>query len=244
MNQQKRVVALNNIRNAERATSIKARASWHLFSIMSEFIEATERLSELRPAISIFGSARTKPDHPYYQLTETIARKFSEAGFAVVSGGGPGIMEAANKGAFFGPSPSVGLNIQLPFEQSGNPYQNISLSFRHFFARKVSFAKYASAYICMPGGFGTMDELFEALTLMQTGKSRHIPVVLVGSQFWAKLADFIRDTLIQEGMISPSDLDFFKVLDDPDEVVNTVFDFYEKRGFGDSEEEREQMLYL
>ena len=142
---------------AERRWS--ARESWRVFGIMSEFVEATERLSTIRPAVSIFGSARTRPEHPYYALAEAIARQLSDAGFSVISGGGPGIMEAANKGAFFGRSPSVGLNIQLPHEQKGNPFQDISQTFRHFFARKVMFVKFATAWVVMPGGFGTLDEL-------------------------------------------------------------------------------------
>jgi uncharacterized protein (TIGR00730 family) len=244
MKDKKRVTALRAIENTERATNMKARESWHLFGIMAEFVEAAERLAELRPSVSIFGSARTKPEHTYYKRTEALARLLSDAGFAVVSGGGPGIMEAANKGAYEGKSPSVGLNIQLPFEQCGNDYQNISLSFRHFFARKVSFAKYASAYIVMPGGFGTLDELFEALTLIQTSKGRKIPVILVCSEFWNPLVSWIKNELLNEKMISASDLDLFQVIDDPQEVVNAIFDFYEKRGFEDLPTEREQMLYL
>ena len=147
-----------------------AHESWHVFEIMAEFVDATESLKEITPAVSIFGSARTKPEHPYYKLAEEIARLISDAGFSVISGGGPGIMEAANKGAFPGLSPSVGLNIKLPHEQTTNPYQEISLDFKHFFMRKVMFVKYASAYVVMPGGFGTLDELLEAMTLVQTGK--------------------------------------------------------------------------
>ena len=164
---------------------------------MAEFVEATERLNAIRPAVSIFGSARTPVDHPYYQLTEEIARMLSDSGFSVISGGGPGIMEAANKGAFFGKSPSVGLNIQLPMEQGSNPYQDISQTFQHFFARKFMFVRFASAYVVMPGGFGTLDELLEALTLVQTGKSRKIPIILVGTPFWQGLIDWFRDRLVE-----------------------------------------------
>ncbi|HSQ10283.1 MAG TPA: TIGR00730 family Rossman fold protein [Burkholderiaceae bacterium] len=228
----------------ERATSQKARESWQLWGIISEFVEATERLSEIRPAVSIFGSARSLPGSPHYELTVEIARKLSDAGFAVISGGGPGIMEAANKGAFEGASPSVGLNIELPFEQSGNAYQDISLRFRHFFARKVAFVKYAAAYVVMPGGFGTLDELSEALTLMQTGKGKKMPVVLVGSAFWGGLLQWMRSTLAVEGMISESDLEMMRVVDDSDAVVNALFDFYDARGFEQSATEREQLLYL
>src|ERR1700716_2303021 len=175
----KNVPQLRQVTDNERATSQKARESWQMFTIMAEFVEAAERLSELRPAVSIFGSARIKPDNPYYALAVDIARRLSDEGFAVISGGGPGIMEAANKGAFEGRSPSVGLNIELPHEQCSNTWQNISLSFRHFFARKVAFVKYADAYVVLPGGFGTLDELTEVLTLIQTGTSRQIPVILV-----------------------------------------------------------------
>ncbi|HQR57551.1 MAG TPA: TIGR00730 family Rossman fold protein [Burkholderiaceae bacterium] len=228
----------------ERATSQKARESWQLWGIISEFVEASERLSEIRPAVSIFGSARTRPGTPQYELTVEIARKLSDAGFAVISGGGPGIMEAANRGAFEGASPSVGLNIELPFEQSGNPYQDISLRFRHFFARKVAFVKYAAAYVVMPGGFGTLDELSEALTLMQTGKGRKMPVVLVGSAFWSGLLAWMRETLAAEGMINETDLEMMRVVDDSDAVVSALFDFYDARGFAQTASEREQLLYL
>src|SRR5512141_1259696 len=170
-----------------------ARESWRMLGIMAEFVEATERLASIRPAVSIFGSARTPPDHAYYMQTEDIARKLSDAGFSVVSGGGPGIMEAANKGAYFGKSPSVGLNIQLPNEQLSNRYQDISLTFHHFFARKVSFVKFATAYVVLPGGFGTLDELSEALTLVQTGKTRKMPIILVHSPFWSGLLGWFRD---------------------------------------------------
>ena len=166
-----------------------ARESWRVFGIMSEFVEATERLSAIRPAVSIFGSARTPPDHPYYVLAEEIARLLSDAGFSVISGGGPGLMEAVNKGAYHGRSPSVGLNIQLPHEQAGNPYQDISQTFQHFFARKVMFVKFATAWVIRPGGFGTLDELTEALTLVQTGKTRRMPIILVHAPFLGGLLD-------------------------------------------------------
>jgi uncharacterized protein (TIGR00730 family) len=221
-----------------------ARESWRVFGIMAEFVESTERLSAIRPAVSIFGSARTPPEHPYYKLTEQIARKLSDAGFAVISGGGPGIMEAANKGAFFGASPSVGLNIQLPHEQHANPYQNISQTFRHFFARKVMFVKYASAYVVMPGGFGTLDELMEALTLVQTGKTRRIPIILIGSSFWREMLNWFRTTLVEEKVISPEDLDLIQVMDEPDAVVEAIFKHYEQRGFEPSAAEREIQLNL
>lgn len=221
-----------------------ARESWRVFAIMAEFVEATERLSAVRPAVSIFGSARTPPDHPYYALAENIARQLSDAGFTVISGGGPGIMEAANKGAFFGRSLSVGLNIQLPHEQASNRYQDISQTFRHFFARKVMFVKFASAYVVMPGGFGTLDELMEALTLVQTRKTRRIPIILVQSSFWKGMLDWFRDTLVTQGMIDPEDMDLIQVIDEPAEVVQAIFGHYEKRGFEPSAAEREALLNL
>ncbi|GAB2901357.1 TIGR00730 family Rossman fold protein [Uliginosibacterium flavum] len=222
----------------------QAREAWRIFGIMSEFVEAAERLKPIRPAVSIFGSARTKTDHPYYQQTEIIARLLSDAGFSVISGGGPGIMEAANKGAFAGKSPSVGLNIQLPHEQSGNPYQDISQTFRHFFPRKVMFVKYASAYVVMPGGFGTMDEMMEALTLIQTGKTRNIPVILVGTKFWSGLLEWFRGTLVSEKMINPDDMNLIQLIDEPEEIVAAIFKHYERRGFADLPDEHELMLNL
>lgn len=222
----------------------RTRESWRVFEIMAEFVEATERLQPIQPAVSIFGSARTPKEHPYYKLTEQLARLLSDAGFSVISGGGPGIMEAANKGAFEGASPSVGLNIQLPHEQSGNPYQDISQSFRHFFARKVMFVKHATAYVVMPGGFGTLDELSEALTLIQTGKTRKIPVILMGSAFWGGMVEWFRTTLVNEGMIAAHDMNLIQVIDDPQEVVNAIFNFYETRGFEMSPAEREMQFSL
>jgi uncharacterized protein (TIGR00730 family) len=218
--------------------------SWHAFEIMAEFVSATERLKEITPAVSIFGSARTKPEHPYYKLTEEIARQLSDAGFSVISGGGPGIMEAANKGAFYGDAPSVGLNIELPHEQTGNEYQDISLTFHHFFMRKVMFVKYASAYVVMPGGFGTLDELMEAITLVQTGKSRKIPIILVCKDFWAGLLDWLKNFLVAEGMASPEDLDLIQVIDQPKDIVDAIFKHYESRGFKLSPAERKIQLYL
>ncbi len=228
----------------ERATSQKARESWQIWGIISEFVEAAERLSEIRPAVSIFGSARAREGTPLYAQAVEIARKLSDAGFAVIAGGGPGVMEAANRGAFDGRSPSVGLNIELPFEQHGNPFQDISLRFRHFFARKVAFVKFAAAYVVMPGGFGTLDELTEALTMIQTGMGRTIPIVLVGSEFWSGLLAWMRQTLVTQGMIGEKDLDLMTVVDDTDAVVDAIFDFYEKRGFASTPAEREQLLYL
>lgn len=206
-----------------------ARESWWMFNIIAEMVSATDKLENISPAVAIFGSARLKEGNPYYALTETIARKLSDSGFGVLSGGGPGIMEAANKGAVAGKSPSVGLNIMLPFEQSGNGYQDVSMSFQHFFARKTMFVKHAVAYVVMPGGFGTLDELFEAMTLIQTGKIRRFPVVLVGSEFWAGLLDWIKSTMLTEGVISAKDLDLFKVTDDAQQVVNIIFEHYAMR---------------
>ncbi len=230
---------------AESATqAYSAREAWRVFEIMAEFVEATERLSPIRPAVSIFGSARTPPDDKYYLLTEQIARQLSDSGFSVISGGGPGIMEAANKGAYFGASPSVGLNIQLPHEQHNNPFQDISQTFNHFFARKVMFVKFASAYVVMPGGFGTMDELMEALTLVQTGKTRRIPIILVHEPFWRGLVDWFKTTLVDEGMIAAEDMNLIQVINEPKAVVDAIFKHYETRGFEPTAAEREIQLNL
>jgi len=215
-----------------------------MFGIMAEFVEATERLSRVRPAVSIFGSARVAPGSPYYDMAERIARLLSDSGFSVISGGGPGIMEAANKGAFGGKGVSVGLNIQLPMEQKANPYQDISQTFHHFFARKYMFVKLASAYVVMPGGFGTLDELLEALTLIQTGKSPRIPIILVGSNFWSGMLEWFRDRLVAEAMIHPEDVDLLQVIDEPEAVVDAIFNYYETRGFAQPPEEHELLLNL
>ena len=221
-----------------------SQESWRVLGIMSEFVEAAQRLAETSPAVSIFGSARTPPDSPYYQLTETIARQLSDAGFSVISGGGPGIMEAANKGAFYGKSPSIGLNIQLPHEQQSNNYQDISQSFRHFFARKYMFVRFASAYVVMPGGFGTLDELLEALTLIQTGKSQKIPIILVCEPFWRGMVDWFKATLVSEGMICPEDMNLIQMIDEPEEIVKAIFKHYETRGFAPLPSEKELLLNL
>jgi len=218
--------------------------AWRLLGIMAEFAVATERLRGLRPAVSMFGSARIREGNPYYDKAEQIARKLSDAGFAVISGGGPGIMEAANKGAHAGRSPAIGLNILLPQEQAGNDYQDVSFDFRYFFSRKMMFVRFASAYVVMPGGFGTLDELSECLTLVQTGKSRKIPIILSGAAFWSGLLDWMRGTLLPEGMIGAADLDMMRVVDDSDAVVNAIFDFYETRGFEQTSSDREKLLYL
>lgn len=224
--------------------SFLSRESWKIFQIMAEFVEGFERLALIRPSVSIFGSARIKCDHPYYQLGEDIGYELSRAGFSVVTGGGPGLMEAANKGAYRGKSPSIGLNIQLPHEQRANPYQDISLSFRHFFSRKVMFVKYASAYVILPGGFGTMDEFFEILTLIQTGKSRRIPIILVNREFWQGLIDWFQTQLKDRGMVNAGDINLVKVVERPEEVAETIFSHYGERGFEPSAEEREIMLEL
>jgi len=209
------------------AESALNRDSWKIFKIMSEFVEGFQRMARVHPSVSVFGSARLKEDNPYYILTEDISRKLSDAGFAVVSGGGPGIMEAANKGAFAGRSSSIGLNIELPNEQGGNGYQDISLTFSYFFARKVMFVKYAAAYVVMPGGFGTLDEFAEILTLVQTGKSRKIPIILMGTEFWTGLIEWFKTSLLPAGTISPEDLNLFKIIDDPQEAVDAIFSHYE-----------------
>jgi uncharacterized protein (TIGR00730 family) len=194
--------------------------------------------------VSIFGSARTRPDAYHYELCIDIARRLSDAGFAVISGGGPGIMEAANKGAYEGRSSSVGLNIELPHEQGRNPWQDISISFRHFFARKVAFVKYADAYIVLPGGFGTLDELTEVLTLIQTGKSRRIPVILVGTAFWRGLIDWFRNQLVRDGMIAEQDVELIQLIDEPANIVDAIFAFYEAQDIELSEIERPLTPFL
>jgi hypothetical protein len=226
------------------APASTAREAWRVFGIMSEFVGATERLAGVRPAVSIFGSARIQPESPYYLLTERIARLLSDAGFSVISGGGPGVMEAANKGAFFGKSPSIGLNIQLAMEQQENPYQDISQSFRHFFARKYMFVRFAAAYVVMPGGFGTLDELLEALTLIQTGKTPRMPLILVGDGFWSGLLDWFRERLVTEGMINPDDVGLIQIIDEPEDIVAAIFKHYEVRGFDHLPAEHDLLLNL
>ncbi|MDF0605755.1 TIGR00730 family Rossman fold protein [Neisseriaceae bacterium TC5R-5] len=222
----------------------RSREAWHVLKIMAEFVESAEELQGILPAVSIFGSARTPRDHPYYHLTENVARLLSDSGFSVISGGGPGIMEAANKGAFYGRSPSVALNIVLPHEQKPNEYQDLSVKFNHFFSRKVMLVKHAIAYVVMPGGFGTLDEMFEALTLIQTGKSRKIPIILCGQDFWGGLIAWVKERLVGEGMISAEDMELIQLIDDPKQIVETIFKHYETRGFAASPAEREQLLNL
>jgi uncharacterized protein (TIGR00730 family) len=200
--------------------------TWRVFRIMSEFVEGFESLKDLGPAITIFGSARTKKDEESYKAALKIAEMLARRGFAIISGGGPGIMEAANRGARMGKGVSVGLNIQLPEEQKPNRYQNKSLTFRHFFARKVMFVKYASGYVIMPGGFGTLDEFFEALTLIQTGKIRRFPVVLMGRKYWDELIRWMERTLVEEGTISAENLNLFYLTDSPQDAVEYIIKFH------------------
>ena len=209
---------------------VKTNDSWAIFKIMSEFVEGYERLSKMGPCVSIFGSARTKVDHEYYKLAENIAFELTQNGYGVVTGGGPGIMEAGNKGAHRGKGTSVGLNIELPFEQHDNPYidKDKSLDFDYFFVRKVMFVKYSQGFVVMPGGFGTLDELFEAITLIQTKKIGKFPIVLVGRKFWSGLIDWVKSTLITEGTISPNDLDLISIVDTEDEVLEVINTFYKK----------------
>jgi uncharacterized protein (TIGR00730 family) len=218
--------------------------AWRVLGIMAEFAAATERLQGVRPAVSLFGSARIKPGHPYYEKAERIARLLSDAGFAVISGGGPGLMEAANRGAHAGKSPSIGLNILLPHEQGGNAFQDVEFDFRYFFARKMMFVRFASAYVVMPGGFGTLDELSECLTLVQTGKSRRIPIILVGGEFWRGLLSWMRESLVGNGLIHEQDLELMQIIEEPESIVSAIFDFYEGRGFQPTRVEREKMLNL
>ncbi len=203
----------------------KLGESWRLFKILGEFVDGVEALHDLGPAVSIFGSARTKPEDPYYKKAERIAELFVKNKFAVITGGGGGIMEAANKGAAKAGGPSVGLNIKLPFEQKPNPFADNQLEFKYFFIRKVMFIKYAAAFVGMPGGFGTLDEVFETMTLIQTKRVRPFPVILVGSDYWAGLVDWIKARLKDNGLISPEDMDLFQVIDDPEEVVSVVKKF-------------------
>jgi len=200
--------------------------TWRVFRIMSEFVDGFETLKDLGPAVTIFGSARTKRDEGSYKTTLKVSEMLARRGFAVISGGGGGIMEAANKGARMGKGVSVGLNIQLPEEQKPNRYQNKSLTFRHFFARKVMFVKYASGYVIMPGGFGTLDEFFESLTLIQTGKIRRFPVVLMGRKYWEGLIRWMEHTLIEERTISPDDMNLFYLTDSPEDAVEYILKFH------------------
>ena len=203
--------------------------TWRVFRIMAEFVEGFDELSKVGRAVSIFGSARTKSDSPYYKSAEQTAAALVRAGFAVITGGGPGIMEAANKGAFEAGGRSIGLNIEIPDEQISNPYQNLSLTFRYFFARKMMFTKYAQAFVIFPGGFGTMDEFFESLTLIQTVRMAHFPVILMGDGFWEGLIEWIKDKMLKEqNNISTDDMQIFSVVDNPEEVVRIILESEDK----------------
>jgi uncharacterized protein (TIGR00730 family) len=204
----------------------KSGESWRLFKIMGEFVEGIDALHNLGPAVSIFGSARITEDHINYKKCEALAALFAKNGYAIITGGGGGIMEAANKGAANENVDSIGLNITLPFEQKPNPYATIQVEFKYFFVRKVMFLKYAQAYIIMPGGFGTLDELFETITLIQTHRIRKVPVILVGIDYWGGLINWIKEKLLKEKMISKNNLDLFHLLDEPEKIVKTVVDFH------------------
>lgn len=210
---------------------IQSSNSWSTFKIMAEFVEGFEKMAKIGPCVSIFGSARTSPDHLHYKLAVQTSKLIAEAGYGIITGGGPGIMEAANKGAQLAKGKSVGLNIVLPFEQVSNPYidQDKILNFDYFFVRKVMFMKYAQGFVVFPGGFGTLDELFEALTLVQTNKQAKFPIILVGSEFWMPMVNWIKTTVLEmENYISPEDMFLFSVVDSPEEVAEVIFDFYTK----------------
>ncbi len=218
-------------RNPKNWNEVKTNDSWAIFKIMGEFVNGYEKLSKIGPCVSIYGSARTKPDNKYYQLAEKIAGKLTENGYGVITGGGPGIMEAGNKGAHNAGGTSVGLNITLPFEQHDNPYidSDKSIDFDYFFVRKVMFVKYSQGFVVMPGGFGTLDEFFEALTLIQTNKIRKFPIILVGTEFWGGLVDWIKKTLLESsGNVSPDDLHLVDLVDTEDEVIDILNNFYKK----------------
>ena len=217
----------------KRWNEIKTNDSWALFKIMGEFVNGYEKLSKIGPCVSIFGSARTKPDNKYYKLAEEVASKIVDHGYGVITGGGPGIMEAGNKGAHIAGGTSVGLNIELPFEQHDNPYidSDKSLDFDYFFVRKVMFVKYSQGFVVMPGGFGTLDELFEAITLIQTHKIEKFPIILVGTEFWSGLMDWVKSTLLERfSNISEKDLDLIHVVDTAEEVLGILDGFYKESG--------------
>ncbi|MEN3039337.1 MAG: TIGR00730 family Rossman fold protein [Candidatus Kryptonium sp.] len=201
---------------------------WRIFRIMAEFVEGFDQMTKLGPCVSIFGSARAKPGHKYYEMAREVAKELVKAGFGIITGGGPGIMEAANLGAKEAGGLSVGINIELPFEQKFNPYVDVGIEFRHFFVRKVMFVKYAQGFVVLPGGFGTLDEFFEALTLIQTGKTTRFPVVLMGSEYWEGLINWLRNTVLLEGNISPEDMAIFELTDDPKEAARIITEFYQE----------------
>jgi len=205
--------------------ALSVNESWRMFRIMSEFVEAIEELSDIGRAVTIFGSARTTPGNKYYQKAEHLARLLAQKGFSVITGGGPGIMEAANKGAAEAGGTSVGMNIRLPFEQTPNEYANVKLYYKYFFIRKVMFVKFAMAYVIMPGGFGTMDEFFEALTLIQMKRIKSFPIILMGSEYWKGLLDWLKSTMLVQGMIVPEDMELIRIIDEPEEVVEYIRKF-------------------
>lgn len=227
--QEMNVTNSNEPRRMKQWTKLKGENAWTMFKVVAEFVEGFEKLNSIGPCISIFGSARLKADNPYYKLAVKIASRLTDEGYGVITGGGPGIMEAGNRGAALQGGVSVGLNIKLPFEQNHNPYINpdMNLDHEYFFVRKVMFVKYAQGFVVMPGGFGTMDELFEVMTLIQTKKILSVPVILVGKEFWAGLLDWIKGTMGEQfRTINMSDMDLFHVTDDPDEVVRIINKFY------------------
>ncbi len=207
------------------------KESWRIFRIMAEFVEALELLQNVEPAVSIFGSARMNEDHPHYKMARELAVRLSKSGFSIISGGGPGIMEAANRGAKDAGGRAIGLNIELPMEQAPNPYQDLAIHFRYFFVRKFMFVKFSQAFVIFPGGFGTMDELFEALTLIQTDKIADFPVVMVGTKYWSGLMSFIKNTMVKQGTVSPEDMNLLYLTDDLDEVVSIVTRNYDEQAF-------------
>lgn len=202
--------------------ALSKEESWRIFRIMAEFVESIEVLSNVRNAVTIFGSARVQPGDKYYQQAEKLGQLLAQNGFSVITGGGPGIMEAVNKGAAEVGGQSIGMNIKLPFEQKPNPYANLQIDYKYFFIRKVMFVKYAMAYVIMPGGYGTMDELFEALTLIQTKRVKSFPLILMGREYWQGLLDWLKSSMLQEGMILPFDLEMIQIIDEPEEVVKHI----------------------
>jgi len=233
IDKEKKQLYMTELIKQKNWTKIQAEGSWRIWRIVSEFVEGFEKMDNIGPCVSIYGSARTKPDDKYYQLAIDVAKKMVENGYGVISGGGPGIMEAANKGAQEAGGASVGLNIVLPFEQFANEYidQDKLINFRYFFVRKVMFVKYAQAFILLPGGFGTLDELFESITLIQTKKISRVPIILVGKEFWGGMVDWIKKTMLDaHANISPDDLNLFSVTDDLDEVMQIINDFYNASG--------------
>lgn len=222
---------MRNEKHPKGWNEIKTNDSWALFKIMGEFVNGFEKMSAIGPCVSVFGSARTKENEEYYQLAIDVSKSIAEAGYGVITGGGPGIMEAGNKGANLAGGTSVGLNIDLPFEQHDNPYidDDKSLDFDYFFVRKVMFVKYSQGFVVMPGGFGTLDELFEAITLIQTHKIAKFPIILVGTEFWGGLFDWIKGTMLKVGNISPKDLDLIQIVDSAKEVVDIIDAFYKSR---------------